>query len=158
MKDFVPDSVFLSQPMCEATHRRDVRSSRISSIKSRLLRPSIVLGLTTFLLTAAIRFLSLNGFPNDHFVHLALARQILLGDLPVRDFQDPGRPLMYGPSVVAQLLLGQTFFWETILSPPALGLAGTITAAVVMRLTSSIPLALGAVAFEVLIFPRTYSY
>jgi len=125
---------------------------------SRTLRPSIILGLTTFLLTAAIRFLSLNGFPNDHFVHLGLARQIVLGDLPVRDFQDPGRPLMYGPSVVAQLLLGQTLFSEAVLIALAFGLAATITAAVVLRLTASIPLALGAIAFEVLIFPRTYSY
>ena len=52
---------------------------------------SAVVGAVTFV----FRFLSLPGFSNDHFVHLSGAAQMLLGDWPVRDFVDPGLPLMY---------------------------------------------------------------
>ena len=47
-----------------------------------------------FVLAAGFRFLGLrNGFPNDHFVHLVGAQQLLLGDWPTRDFVDPGLPI-----------------------------------------------------------------
>ena len=39
------------------------------------------------------RYLTFRGFTNDHFVTLARAQQIVLGDLPVRDFLEPGLPL-----------------------------------------------------------------
>ena len=32
---------------------------------------------------------------DDHFVMLARAQQVLYGDWPVRDFEDPGQPLFY---------------------------------------------------------------
>src|SRR5688572_27814456 len=38
--------------------------------------------------TLAWRFLTFTGFTNDHYAHLALAQQWLLGDRPVRDFTD----------------------------------------------------------------------
>jgi hypothetical protein len=41
--------------------------------------------------SASWRFLSFSGFNNDHYVHVARAYQILLGEWPVRDFVDPGR-------------------------------------------------------------------
>ena len=38
--------------------------------------------------------MTFTGFTNDHYVHLALAQQTLLGDRPVRDFGDSGWPLI----------------------------------------------------------------
>ena len=54
--------------------------------------------------TLLIRFLALTGFPNDHFLYLAPAQQMLAGELPSRDFVDPGTPLMYLVSFLARLL------------------------------------------------------
>ena len=44
-----------------------------------------------FLLTALFRFLHLeDGFPNDHFLYLAGAQQILLGEWPTQRLPGPG--------------------------------------------------------------------
>ena len=51
---------------------------------------AVALGMCCF----AYRYLAYSGFPNDHFVTLSRAQQILLGEVPVRDFVDPGLPLM----------------------------------------------------------------
>ena len=59
-------------------------------------------------LTFAFRWLNQTEFVNDHFDHVALALQLRLGDLPVRDFVDEGMPLMYAVSAVA---------WERLKSP-----------------------------------------
>ena len=46
-------------------------------------------------LTIGWRFFSFVGFSNDHYVISARALQMLLGEWPIRDFADPGMPLMY---------------------------------------------------------------
>jgi hypothetical protein len=112
-----------------------------------------------FVVAAGFRFLGLrNGFPNDHFVHLAGAQQILLGDWPTRDFVDPGLPLMFGLSAAAQRLLGSTLFAEGVLVALAFGAGAAFTVAAVARLTGSALLGLLAAAFELAVFPRTYGY
>lgn len=109
-------------------------------------------------LTASFRFLAMNGFSNDHFLHLAGAQQMLFGDWPTRDFADPGLPLMYGASALAQVLLGHTLFAEAVLVSVAFGLAAALTALAALELTSSVVLALVATGLEVAIVPRTYGY
>src|SRR4051812_38398523 len=47
------------------------------------------------LLAFVFRYLTLGSLENDHFVLLARAQQVLGGDWPVRDFEDPGQPLFY---------------------------------------------------------------
>ncbi len=112
-----------------------------------------------FLLTAIFRFGHLaGGFPNDHFLFLAGAQQILQGDWPTRDFLDPGFPLMYGAAALAQLLLGQTLFAEAVLVSLAFALAAVLTALAVKELTGSRVLAVLAAVLEVAIVPRTYGY
>jgi hypothetical protein len=112
-----------------------------------------------FVAAAGFRFLGLrNGFPNDHFVHLAGAQQILLGDWPTRDFVDPGLPLMFALSAAAERLLGSTLFAEGVLVALAFGAGAAFTVAAVARLTGSVLLGLLAAAFEVAVFPRTYGY
>lgn len=112
-----------------------------------------------FVIGTGFRFLALrNGFPNDHFVHLVGAQQILLGDWPTRDFVDPGLPLMFGLSALAERLLGSTLFAEGVLVALAFGTGAALTVAAVARLTGSLLLGLLAAAFELAVFPRTYGY
>lgn len=108
---------------------------------------------------AGFRFLALrNGFPNDHFVHLVGAQQILLGAWPTRNFVDPGMPLMFGVSAAAERVLGPTLFAEGVLVAIAFGAGAALTVAAVARLTGSVALGLLAAAFELAVFPRTYGY
>ena len=124
-------------------------------------RPSVLSALLAalFLFVAVFRFLALkNGFPNDHFLHLAGAQQLLAGDWPTRDFQDPGLPMMYVVSAMGELLLGQTLFAEAVVVAVAFGVAAVLTGLAVHELTRSTLLAVVAPLLEVAIFPRTYGY
>jgi hypothetical protein len=77
-----------------------------------------------FALAAAFRFLALkNGFVNDHFVYISGGRQWLFGEWPTRDWIDPGLPLMFGASALAQAIFGSTLFAEALLVSIAFGLA-----------------------------------
>ena len=60
------------------------------------------------------------SFPNDHFDHLAKARQVVHGEYPVRDFLDPGRPLTIGLSAVALRLSADTLLGEAVLTAGAI--------------------------------------
>src|SRR5258707_12058166 len=61
-------------------------------------------------------FLASGAIENDHFVVLARAHQVLYGDWPVRDFEDPGMPLAYLVSSAAAAIFGPTVFVNVILS------------------------------------------
>jgi hypothetical protein len=110
------------------------------------------------LLTFAFRWLNQTEFMNDHFDHVALALQLRLGDLPVRDFVDEGLPLMYVVSAAAWELFKSPFYSEAIV----VGLGFAIAAALSFRLAalisgSALAAAL-AVFAQVALAPRTYSY
>jgi hypothetical protein len=109
-------------------------------------------------LTLAWRFLGFTGFNNDHYVNLARAYQILLGDWPVRDFVDPGLPLMYIVSATARAIGGPALVveWSVVAGAFALGAACTMVAAA--RWSDSIAIAALATTLEVAINPRTFGY
>jgi hypothetical protein len=44
-------------------------------------------------LAFGFRLINVRDLPNDHYMHLAWAQQLLFGELPGRDFVDPGMPL-----------------------------------------------------------------
>lgn len=69
-------------------------------------RTQWVVAWAVFAFAFALRLLSEDYLQNDHFMHLAWSRQLLAGDVPVRDFLDPGMPLSYLASAAAQRLLG----------------------------------------------------
>ena len=88
-----------------------------------------VVYISLFALTAAFRFLALkNGSSNDHFVYNRGGRQMLFGEWPTRDWIDPGLPLMFGASALAQAVFGSTLVspsdarvarvWLAAASPP----------------------------------------
>lgn len=112
-----------------------------------------------FLATALFRFMTLaSGFANDHFVHLIGAQQMLFGEWPTRDFLDPGLPLMYAVSALAQEVWGRTLLAEGILVTLAFSAAAVLTAIAVRELTGSRVLAIIAAALEIAIVPRAYGY
>ena len=72
--------------------------------------------------TFAYRFLSFVEFSNDDFLHLATARQILSGALPVRDFVERGLPLMSFVSAFGQLAFGEGLRSELVVVSAAFAL------------------------------------
>src|SRR6185295_10126254 len=54
------------------------------------------------LFACAFRVANVNDLSNDHYMHLAWAQQLLFGELPGRDFVDPGMPLLYALSAMVQ--------------------------------------------------------
>jgi hypothetical protein len=132
------------------------RQSSIAMLHSRALVACAALGIA--LLTAAWRFLTFSGFNNDHYIYLAGAQQMVLGEWPVRDFVDPGWPLMYGVSAAARLLFGRELWVELLVVASALAIGAGFTLAVAARLSGSIALALMVTLLEIGINPRSFGY
>ena len=128
---------------------------RFASISKKI---QFTAALILFALVASLRFLSLTGFPDDHYVHLAGAQQMLYGELPSRDFVDLGAPLTYAISAAAQALFGQGQLTEALLMAAAFGLGAVLTLRAGVALTGSVILAGAAALIEVLVYPRSYSY
>jgi hypothetical protein len=115
---------------------------------------AVLFGVICFL----YRYLTFRGFSNDHFLHVARAQQMLLGELPIRDFLDPGMPLMYALSAAAQALFGRMLLSEAILVFGCLGLAAALTCWVILRVTGSIMLAAVLTLLQILVLPALTSY
>src|SRR5256714_14677003 len=105
---------------------------------------ALVVGLLAF----GFRLIDLRDLSNDHYMHLAWAQQVLFGEVPGRDFVDPGLPLMYTLSAVVQWLSPGPFS-EAVLSCALLGVAAVITCAVAADLTGSLLLGVLAALSEI---------
>ena len=116
------------------------------------------LALLVFLGSFAFRFLSLN-FKNDHFQAIAEGRQILLyGELPVRDFVDPGFFLMPIASAAVQLLFGYNLLGEAILTVLLLSLGAMLTFVLASRASRSLVVGSAAAIAVIAMYPRLYHY
>jgi hypothetical protein len=104
------------------------------------------------------QFLTYNGFPNDHYFHVARARQMLLGEWPVRDFVDPGAPLQYVISAVSRWAFGDVAGSELLVVALGVGIGAAATAVCASWLTRSTILAASVAVLEILASPRSYSY
>jgi hypothetical protein len=111
-----------------------------------------------FLAALTWRFLTFTGFTNDHYIHVALAQQVLLGAVPIRDFSDVGWPLMYLLSAGVWSVTGGTLGAEFAVAAGGLALGAALTVVAAYRLSRSLAVAVLVTMLEVLIFPRTYSY
>ena len=111
-----------------------------------------------FLFALLWQFLTYNGFPNDHYFHVARARQMLLGELPVRDFVDPGAPLQYVVSAASRWLFGDVAGPELLVVAlgVAVGAAGTVLCT--LWLGRSTDVGVCVALLEILASPRSYSY
>src|SRR5262245_28082310 len=82
------------------------------------------------------RYASLRDMTNDQFMHLSWAQQILMGDLPGRDFVDPGMPLAWASSALAQTVLPGPL-GEAVFSALMFGVTSALLYWVATRLTGS---------------------
>jgi hypothetical protein len=110
-----------------------------------------------FVGTFLFRFLTAE-FTNDHFQHLARGRQILLGDLPIRDFFDPGLIFQYYASALALAWSGQNLYGEALLTVAFIAAGSALTYLVAAQLSRSCWMAAAAALLVVLSAPRLYNY
>lgn len=90
-------------------------------------------------------------------MQLAYAQQVLAGDLPNRDFVDPGMPLTYALSAVVQW--GQPGpYSEVLLTCSLLALTTALVFVTTTTLTGSIVAGLAAAFFALVLKPHLYSY
>jgi hypothetical protein len=105
----------------------------------------------------AVRYALTGAIENDHFVTFARALQVLYGDWPVRDFEDPGFPLSYLLSSAVAALFGPSIFVNVLLSILLLALTSAVTYLLAFRATASQTAALIACAITIAIYPRLYN-
>jgi hypothetical protein len=111
----------------------------------------------TFVVTSLFQFLT-TYFPNDHFVHLSRAQQILLGEVPVRDFFDPGMILQYYVSALALLASGHSLLGEAIMVALFFGLGAALTFALSARVSGSLTIAIASTILVIVLPARSYGY
>ncbi len=104
-----------------------------------------------------VRYLTVE-FTNDHFVHLSRAWQVVQGDVPVRDFFDPGALLQYYASAAALLWSGHNLFGEALLTTGFIAAGAGLTFFACARLSGSFWISATATFVSVLSMPRLYNY
>jgi hypothetical protein len=120
------------------------------------IRWSIAAGV--FAASLLLRFLS-PQFHNEHFTFLSGARQILAyGELPFRDFIDPGHFLVYYVSAAALILSGHTLLGDALLSTSLLAAATSITFLLASHASRSNAIGLLMAVFFFASYPRLYNY
>ena len=114
---------------------------------------AIALGLVAFV----FRLLSSADLSNDHYMQMAWAQQLLFGELPGRDFVDPGMPLAYMLSALAQWVRPGPFT-ELFLCAALMGVAAAVTFTAASWLANSPVVGVAATLLEIGLQPRFYSY
>jgi hypothetical protein len=102
-------------------------------------------------------FLDSVGLPNDHYMYLDWAQQLTLGDLPGRDFVDPGMPLQYVIAAIGQWLAPGPLV-EVVITTAMMAAAAAMTMLALWWLTGSFAAGLLATALQVVLQPRLYAY
>lgn len=96
---------------------------------------------------------------NDHYDRLTRARQIAAyGDVPFRDFFDPGYFLALYSSVLMQRLFGDNLLGEAVLNCGFMAIGAVATFLLASRVGGSRRWGLVAAAMVVVAQPRTYDY
>ena len=98
------------------------------------------------------------AFVNDHFTHLSRARQIVGGELPIRDFFDPGQFLHYYVSASAQVVFGDNLFGEAVLTITFIAVAAALACGLATRLSGSWVIGAAVTLLGVISSPRLYNY
>jgi len=121
-------------------------------------RPAIITGALAWgAATFLFRYLTVE-FTNDHFVHLSRGWQIVQGEVPIRDFFDPGLFLHYYASAGALLLSGHNLLGEALLTSLFMGAGAGLTFAAAARLSGSRRAASAVTLLVVMSMPRLYNY
>jgi hypothetical protein len=114
---------------------------------------AVVVGVVAFV----VRYALTGAIENDFFVTFARALQVLYGDWPVRDFEDPGFPLSYLLSSAVAALFGPSLLVNVLLSVLLVAVTSAVTYLLTYRATASQTAALVASAITVAFYPRLYN-
>lgn len=127
-----------------------------SGRRTHYLHASVALLLAIF--TFAYRYLSFERFPNDHFVVLSRAQQVLLGALPVRDYSEYQAPLAVMLSAWSQMLFGLGLRSELLLVCGAFAVGSAVTYLIAADVSDSVASGVAASLILTAATPVTYSY
>ena len=98
-------------------------------------------------------------FSDDHFGRISPGRQIArYGELPFRDFFDPGFVLTDLASAAVQRLFGDNLLGEMLLTSSCVAAGAVLIAVLVRRATGSFVLAVVTASLAVTAFSRPYDY
>jgi hypothetical protein len=96
---------------------------------------------------------------NDHFGRISPARQIVrYGELPFRDYFDPGYFLIEFSSAAMQRLLGDNLLGEVLLNAVFIATGTTLVLLLARRLSRSTVIGSAAAVLALLAMPRAYDY
>jgi hypothetical protein len=110
-----------------------------------------------FFLACAFRYLTLSALENDHFVLLSRAQQLLAGDWPVRNFEDPGQPLFYVVTAALASVFGHVLATNVILCIALQALAASLTFLLARRASGNDLVGIAAAAIVIISSPRLYN-
>ena len=117
------------------------------------MRGASLIGLLAF----AFRYLTLSSIENDHFVMLARAQQMLFGDWPVRDFEDPGQPLFYLLTSALSAPFGHVLATNVVLCIALQAIAASCTYVLARRASGSAAVGFAAALVVIISSPRLYN-
>ena len=95
---------------------------------------------------------------NDHFGYLAMAQQLALGELPLRDFLDHGALLHIAASAALQVIFGHQLLAEMLMCWLLIALGNTIAFYLASRLSGSYVIGFVTAVASTLVVPRAYSF
>src|SRR4030095_461287 len=119
----------------------------------KTLRRALPIGLLAF----AFRFLTLTSIENDHFVMLARAQQVLFGDWPIRNFEDPGQPLFYLLTSALAAVFGDVLATNVVLCITLQAIAASCTYVLARRASNSTAVGVAAAILVIVSSPRLYN-
>jgi len=98
-------------------------------------------------------------FLNDHFGRISPARQIaVFGELPFRDYFDPGYFLTEFSSAALMGVLGDNLLGEVLLTTTFIASGTLLVFLLARRLTGSIAASIASAALALAVLPRAYDY
>jgi hypothetical protein len=109
------------------------------------------------LLAVAFRYLTLSPLENDHFVMLARAQQVLVGDWPLRNFEDPGQPLFYLLTSALASVFGHVLATNVVLCIVLQAVAAACTYVLARRASGSTAVGVAAAIVAIVSSPRLYN-
>jgi hypothetical protein len=105
-----------------------------------------------------LRFLS-GHFHGEHFIQIAGGRQIVgFGNLPLRDFVDPGMFLLFWSSAAAQWLFGYNLLGDAVLSNAMLSAGTTLVFLLAVEASASVLIGLVIALMFFMTNPLLYNY
>lgn len=101
----------------------------------------------------------LGGFENDEYLVISRAQALLLrGELPSRDYVDPGYPLAYLASALAMWATSGTLLGHAVLSVAMLAAGAGLTYAIAARASGSLLVGVLMALVQFGLGPRMYNY